>query len=68
MSYEICWELIPHTIMGQKSSFNFYRLKVPGGWILMIAPQDKETGATLTFYPDTLHGWEFFDRSSFEED
>jgi hypothetical protein len=33
---------------------NFYRAKVPGGWLVVVA--DNATG--LTFYPDPEHNWD----------
>ena len=45
-------------------NWNFYRAKVPGGWLIMSARVSalpflpKTHGMSLTFYPDPDHSWD----------
>ena len=54
------WERIGDSLFdGAKWGTATYRLKVPGGWLIMLWLQDTCTGAlSTTFVPDPEHKWE----------
>jgi hypothetical protein len=48
------WERVSET-PGERPE-GTYRIKVPGGWIVLY--RDVAIGAALTFVPDAKHVWE----------
>lgn len=36
---------------------DFYRAKVPGGWLVAMKGSYQANGMGLTFYPDPLNAW-----------
>jgi len=44
------WEKVP-----SDNRFSVYRVKVPGGWLVLTYWADK---SGMTFYPDPNHQWD----------
>ena len=37
---------------------NFYRSKVPGGWIVAVTPLNDRQSVEMVFVPDAEHSWD----------
>jgi hypothetical protein len=37
---------------------NFYRAKVPGGWIVAVTPLSGQQSVAMVFIPDADHTWD----------
>lgn len=52
---------VPHAVASSGVSLDFYRSKVPGGWLLLQYQTGTTSQPTITFIPDAAHEWRAYE-------
>lgn len=49
----LSFDLVPNRTNTSDARFAIFRARIPGGWLLVLRPNDS-----LTFVPDPHHAWD----------